>query len=477
MKSSITYQSGRFDPNAGGFAVMTRWLCPWILLAVLIVHWMLPAASLSATDAAESASGTETIQSDVNDERSIAPDASWGGHLKLRGAASRPDSESIWGAVDADTNYDGNVEGRLNNTLFFSDWIRFDTQYETVLSGGDTRRETQALSDSFPDLTLQGVRIGRIPDDSTQVMDLTSVIREDDSAIWYHRLDRLVLGVSRPWGVLRIGRQAVTWGNGLVFNPRDLFNPFRPTDIEREYKLGTDLAYAQLPWQDRGNLQLLYVPRRNPETGDIEGNQSSLAGNLHLFRGTTEFDLIAAKHYEDFVTGLGGVGYLGRAAWRFDATWTILDSESPSDNYLSLVANMDVSWVWWRKNFYGFVEFYFNGLGEDDYQAALGNPDIQKRLERGELFVLGRYYVAALLQIELHPLFNVFITDITNLRDPSGIIQPRAVWDFAQNFQLIFGGNILYGARGTEYGGIDIPGTPYTTQAPDSVYLWLSYYF
>jgi hypothetical protein len=457
---------------------MPRRLPRWILLAALILAWMLPIGRFSVSNAAESVPGAGSTQAGgEGGERAPAFETAWGGYLKLRGTASWPDSESIWSAVDPETDYDGSLEGRLNNTLFFSDWFRFDTQYETVLSGGDTRRDTTALSDSFPDVIPEAVRLGRIPDDSTQVMDLTSIIRESDSYIWYHRLDRLVLGVSRSWGVLRVGRQAVTWGNGLVFNPRDLFNPFRPTDIEREYKLGTDMVYAQMPWQDRGNLQLLYVPRRDPATGDIEGSQSSLAGNLHLFRGTTEYDLMAAKHYEDFVTGLGSVGYLGSAAWRFDATWTILDPQSPSDNYLSLVANMDISWVWWHKNFYGFIEFYYNGLGEDDYQAALTNPDILKRLNRGELFVLGRYYAAATGQVELHPLFNVFITDITNLRDPSGIIQPRAVWDFAQNFQLIFGGNILYGARGTEYGGIDIPGTAFTTRARDSAYLWLSYYF
>ena len=38
------------------------------------------------------------------------------------------------------------------------------------------------------------------------------------------------------WGVVCVGRQAVTWGNGLIFNPMDLFNPFSPVDIERDYK-------------------------------------------------------------------------------------------------------------------------------------------------------------------------------------------------------------------------------------------------
>jgi hypothetical protein len=81
----------------------------------------------------------------------------------------------------------------------------------------------------------------------------------------------------------------------------------------------------------------------------------SLAGKLHFARGTADFDLMTAIHYEDTVIGFGSAGYLGDAAWRLDAVWTFL-----REDYLSLVANMDYSWVWRERNFYGFLEFFFN---------------------------------------------------------------------------------------------------------------------
>jgi len=123
------------------------------------------------------------------------------------------------------------------------------------------------------------------------------------------------------------------------------------------------------------------------------------------------------------------------------------------------------------------VEFFFNGLGEDNYSNALTNPDIVKRLARGELFTLGRTYLSGMIQMEVHPLFNVFLTVINNMADPSGVIQPRAAWDIITNLQLNFGGNIYFGNNNTEYGGFQIPGTPFITKAPNSVYLWLTYYF
>jgi len=177
------------------------------------------------------------------------------------------------------------------------------------------------------------------------------------------------------------------------------------------------------------------------------------------------------------VVGLGATGYLWNAAWRLDATGTVLDDQSGEDAYLSMVANMDYSWVWWGKNFYGFVEFFYNGLGEDDYLKALTKPPLVERIQRGELFTLGRFYLSGHVQVELHPLFNVFFTVINNLEDPSGILQPYAVWDVAQDFQMTFGANISYGGRDTEFGGFRIPGTPLRNKPANSAYLWLSYYF
>jgi hypothetical protein len=165
------------------------------------------------------------------------------------------------------------------------------------------------------------------------------------------------------------------------------------------------------------------VVRRNPETDDVEFDQASLAGKLHTAVGTTEFEFVAGKHFEDFVIGAGSTGYFGDAAWRVDGTWTFLDDDT-NDDYLSLVANMDYSWVWFKKNLYGFVEYYFNGLGEDDYQEAVLNPAIAERVARGELFALGNHYLTGQLQAELHPLFNVFFTAINNIEDPSGILNP-----------------------------------------------------
>ena len=401
----------------------------------------------------------------------------WGGHIRLQGVASWPPTQSYYGPVGTDEYNDGYSDFRLKNKIYFGNWGYFVTHYEASAQGGDTRRKNSALQKMYPQLFASGIMPGAPINDDRRLFDLTKTISSDNDYIIYHRLDRLFLGWQPDWGSVRIGRQALTWGNGMLFNPMDLFNPFSPTDFTRDYKVGDDMVFTQISTDNTG-WQFLYVPRRDPATRDIMWEDSSVAGKLHLVKGTTEFDLMAAKHYKDYVTVLGATGYLGDAAWRLNATWTFMQGDyRDKEGYLSLVANVDYSWVWWGKNCYGWIEFYFNGLGKDDYEAALADPNITERVARGELFTLGRTYLDVELKIELHPLFTVYCTVINNLHDPSGILQPRGVWSVTQNTEILFGANIGYGAEGTEYGGVRIPGTTLHNTPSPNAYLRYTYYF
>ena len=404
-------------------------------------------------------------------------ESQWGGQFKVRGSASWPDDDSIYHLIDPGPLYDGSADFRLKNKTYFNNWIYSTVHYEAVLYGGDTIHTHKKLEELFPNLFKDSLMFGGFINDDRRFFDLTKIIDENDSHILYHRLDRFSLTLQPAWGTIRIGRQALTWGNGLLFNPMDLFNPFAPTDIERDYKVGDDMLTTQFTIDNIGGIQLLYVPQRDPTDHNVKWSNSSLAGKIHFASGTTEFDIMAAHHYEDFIAGLGSSGYFMNAAWRLDATWTFLDEDTDRDGFLSLVANMDYSWIWWKNNFYGFVEFYFNGIGDENYSEAITDPSITERLIRGNLFGLGRKYLSTGIEMELHPLIKANLTVISNIADPSGIIQPRVVWDVTEEIQCTFGGNIYYGSSETEFGGFNITGTAYSYKAPYNAYLWLTYFF
>ncbi|MDZ7833458.1 MAG: hypothetical protein U5L07_17065 [Desulfobacterales bacterium] len=308
-------------------------------------------------------------------------------------------------------------------------------------------------------------------------MDLTHVITAHTDYHIYHRLDRITVTARWDWGSLRVGRQALTWGNGFLFNSMDLFNPFSPTDVERDYKVGDDMATIQTYTGATGEIQALYVPRRDPKTGNVEWEESSAAAKYHTYVGRLEMDVMAGVHYEDIVAGIGWIGYIGSAAWRLDATYTWIDDESEESGFASIAANLDYSWVWWGKNMYGWIECFYTGLGTREYENVWYDRDLIDRIERGERFTVGRVYFDAHLQVELHPLLDGHITVITNPRDPSGVFQPRLSWDPAQNLQITAGANVYYGGSDTEFGGFDLPVNSFQEAPADNIYLWMSFFY
>jgi hypothetical protein len=404
-------------------------------------------------------------------------DSEWGGHLRASGSFSWHQQDSFYLIEGENPFADGFFETRLKNKTFWRDWFYSDIHYELVLSGFDTRAAEEGSRSKFGGLEGAFSRTGRVSDDR-RLFDLTAEISGENSYTLYHRLDRASMSISGSWGLVRLGRQAITWGNGYLFNPMDLFNPFAPSDIIRDYKIGDDMAVFQTYISELGELQLLYVPRKNPATNKVEWDSSSLGGKLHLAKGTIEFDVMGARHYDDCVVGVGGRGYLGGASWRTDATYTFLEGPGRDRNgFLSFVANADYAWVWEERNFYGLVEFYYNGLGKSDYGSAIFDRELVDRVARGELFALAKFYLAGRINVEVHPLVNVYATAINNLQDPSGFIQPYAVADLTQNLQLTVGFSVPYGEIGTEYGGFFIPGTDYLLDSDESIYFWLTYYY
>jgi len=377
----------------------------------------------------------------------------WGGHVRTAGTVAWPDRQSrpLW--ENEPNLYDGFLQLRLKNDLFFGSNWTFQTHYEAVAMAGDTLEKSHQWQEQWPNSPVVDMLAFTVIDDDRRLMDLTHVIHAEPRDVVYHRLDRLNLTLTRPWGMVRLGRQALTWGNGLVFHPMDLFNPFAPTAIIKEYKIGDDMAMAQLPTGLTGNLQALYLPRRNLATTDVEWDQSSLAGKWHLSTNTIEIDAMAAHHFADTVIGIGATGYFREAAWRTDLTWTFLDGNGSPGSYLSAVANIDYAWTWWNKNSYGFLEFYFNGLGSNDFGNISDNVELMTRIGRGELFVLGRIYLAGGWQVEVHPLVRISLTTINNLADPSGLLQPQIVWDMTTNVQLVAVVRWHYGEKDSEFGG------------------------
>jgi len=403
-----------------------------------------------------------------------------GGHLKTRLAVNDPASGSIYHAMESGAAWDNQNELRLKGRYNFRDIAELEVHNETFLVWSETRGVLLDLEEGQGGGSGDVLTPQLLINDRRRLMNLTWTWEEGKKLYAVNRFDRLSLTLFPSWGVVKAGRQAISWGNGMLFNPFDIFAPFAPTTLDRDYKQGEDALSVQwTPGDPYGDLQLIYIPRRDIITRDVSWAESSVAANYHFPIPGSEWELslMGACHYEDFPVGAGVVGYMGGSALRLNTTWTHLKKED--SGFLSLVANMDYGWVWWGLNFYGWVEYYYNGLGEPRgrYAEALKNEALRERLLRGELYVRGRHYVDVQVRVELHPLVNFQLVAITNIVDPSGVIQPYLIWDLHENLRLNVSASIYWGGHGTEYGGVDIGRTGLTDRPSNNVIMWLAFYF
>lgn len=400
-----------------------------------------------------------------------AEDGKFGGHVKYQYTHTDYRVDDIFAVFGADPAHDQDLDLRLKAERREGAWD-FAVHYELLAVHGDTLEAHRRIAASgFP---LTGPASG-LPDDRRRLFDLTQVTTDRGRQAAVHRLDRLAIGLGDARQTLRFGRQAVSWGNGLVFQPLDFVNPFSPIAIDKDYKTGDDMFYGQWRVGHRDDVQAIVLPRRDPATHRVEGSQSTYAVKFRARLSGTDFDLLVARHYSENLAGVGMVKSIGGAVWRLDASVTDLEN---GGRFNSLVSNMDYSWTWAGKNVYGYIEYFRNGVGEAnraDY--ATPNMALTERIARGELFTLARDYAAFGLQVELHPLFNLHSNLIANLNDGSKYFQLRGMYDWLQDVQLMAGLNLPLGERGTEYGGVPVSGISAYARTGKLIYVRGAYYY
>jgi len=397
---------------------------------------------------------------------------SWrlGGRTAVRFQATSFPDDSLFRELTGASALDAVFDGRLVFGAKVGGWD-FKADYQLIGLYGDRI----SYSRDFPP-ELQ-VLFGRLPNDDRRLFDLTHVFTDHGKFAALQRLDRLSVGFTAEKGVVRFGRQAISWGNGMIYTPMDIFNPFDPAAVDKEFKNGDDMLYGQFLRNNGDDAQGVMVFRRDLLTGNVEADQGSLAGKYHGVTGRGEYDALVARHFGDLLVGAGGNLSLGGAVWRGDLMLT----RTEDDTIASAVTSLSYSWIWGGKNVSGVLEYFFSGFGQgaDDYspESLAQNPELLERVARGELFTLGRHYLAASAIFEITPLFLLTPNLFTNVADPSGLLQIVTQNDLKQDLVLLGALNIPWGAPGSEYGGIDagVPGR-YLSSGP-GIFVQLNWYF
>jgi hypothetical protein len=368
------------------------------------------------------------------------------GRVSPRASVTTYPDDSVFRDVFGPSSVDSAVDARFVLGLQHERWS-FDADYQLVGLYADRLEFTRELPEELR------ILFPHLPDDGTRLFDLTHVFTDSGKTAALHRLDRLSIGFATDHLVVKVGRQAITWGNGLVYSVMDIFNPFDPAAVDKEYKTGDDMLYGQYLLASGDDVQGVMVVRRDPVSGDVEHDQGSLALKYHHVGTVSELDALAAQHFGDTLLGAGCNVGIGGSVWRGDLVVTFADDEA----FASLVTSLSHSWVWGGTNVSGVAEYLYNGFGRSDGcyspDCLADSPELLARIARGELFTLGQHYIVLNALIEVHPLFLLTPSAFVNLTDPSTLVQVMFQNDLRENLMLWTAINLPFGPDGSEFGG------------------------
>ncbi len=259
--------------------------------------------------------------------------------------------------------------------------------------------------------------------------------------------DRLNVRVHTAGAELVVGRQAITWGVNTFWPSLDLFAPFAPTRMDRDYKPGVDAVRLTVPIGSRTEVQAV-----GAVLGDSRRRDGAGAILLRVNAGPADLGLMGGSFHGDTVAGGFVTASVAGSLLRAEVAWTrtgdALDRlRRPSfwrggiglERQLSSSVNL-------------VAEVAANGYGESD---ALGYPAVlaSDRMQRGEVGGLGRWHAGTAVTWQFHPLGTLSDTVLVNCDDASIVWIPWLAWSVSGDLEIFVGAQVAIG-HGPGSGGV-----------------------
>jgi len=263
-------------------------------------------------------------------------------------------------------------------------------------------------------------------------------------------LDRLNLQFDLNKVRITVGRQAVTWGASYFWPALDLFGPFAPQQIDREYKSGVDIVRMVVALGPFSELEVL-----GGVLGPSAKRDGSVGALLRWNVGSADLGFMGGRFHRDNVLGTFITADVRGTGLRGELSWT--DSGDPLDTLRhreqfwrgtvgldrqvtpSLTMNLETAW---------------NGYGTCDPSKYLALIQAD-RYSRGEVSGLGKLYTGGGLTWLAQPLLTVVNSVLVNLSDGSVLWVPTLQWSAGDNLDVVAGGQVGLGPELSPDGEIE----------------------
>ena len=276
-----------------------------------------------------------------------------------------------------------------------------------------------------------------------------------------HELDRALVAFHLSRGELIVGRQAVGLGRGVLFSSVDIFSPFSPLEVDREWRRGIDAINAEYNLSDTWSLGLVAA------FGDTS-NDSACIARLRGYRGRFDGELILGRRARDYLYGLSvSATILGAEIHGEVAAIDTPGDEARegglfgSDHYVGKIVlggsyTFDIG-----SGLYTLLEYHFSGFGTRRIETAaqrLLDPSYLTRYLRGDTQITGQEALALQISYDVDPGRTAGLLLLTSPNDGSGIISPSLTLNYAEDITIVgtvylpFGNEPAAGVVRSDYG-------------------------
>jgi hypothetical protein len=327
---------------------------------------------------------------------------------------------------------------RLGLDVQHNDWMDSQLAYEQRARWPSGAGGLGATSSSLPAEAAAPFRI-------TQ---LDWEIAADDSLIWRQEIDRGLVSLHPEWGEVTIGRQAIGLGRGVLFGAVDVFAPFSPLEVDREWRRGVDAFRAEYRLSTTTSAEVISAFGPTWE-------QSALLGRLRGYVGDVDGSLIFGKRAEDTMLGTAVSTIVKDAEVHGEVAVFDTPEEQPDggfggNEHLAVKTVLGASYTFDVGNGLTLlVEHHYSGFGVEDARDALmrlQDKDFRDRLLRGDMQILGRQAMAGRISYPFNDIASGSFLVLTSPTDGSGVFSPSLRVDLNRNMTFLASAFVPWGS-------------------------------
>lgn len=277
----------------------------------------------------------------------------------------------------------------------------------------------------------------------------------DDAPSYTHRheIDRAFLSLHLPFMELTIGRQAIGLGRGVLFSAIDLFSPFAPAEVDREWRRGVDAAHLELRIPELSVLSADVIAVLGNVRDDVIESWSVL-GRLRAMVGDFDGEVILGRRGDDNVFGAALSATVGDAEVHGELAIFGTDGRGIDGGFLgtrAVVAKGLIGGSYMIDVFRGIrvvLEYHYSGFGVDDIShdpSIVSDPFFQARFARGDSQLLGRHALALALSTDLADELSWALSYFQSPVDGSGMVTTGLTWIQSDTLTMLLTGAFPWG--------------------------------